>query len=102
MNLKLKFAAALVCILLSAILAWGQGSASGDLHVIVKDPRGSVVTNATVTAREQAKGFMRSTTQNADGEYRLVSLPPVARTPAGGRGPQTAASPTRRPSPRRR
>jgi len=76
MNLKMKFAAAFVCTLLSAILAFGQGSASGDLHVIVKDPRGNVVTSATVTAREQAKGFMRSTTQNADGEYRLVSLPP--------------------------
>jgi carboxypeptidase family protein/TonB-dependent receptor-like protein len=76
MNLKLKLTAALVCMLLSSLLAFGQGSASGDLHVIVKDPRGNVVTSATVTAREQAKGFMRSTTQNADGEYRLVSLPP--------------------------
>jgi hypothetical protein len=76
MNLKLKFAAAVVGSLLCSILAFGQGSASGDLHVIVKDPKGSVITSATVTAREQAKGFMRSTTQNAEGEYRLVSLPP--------------------------
>jgi len=79
MNLKLKLAA-VVCMLLSSFLAFGQGSASGDLHVIVKDPRGNVVTSATVTAREQAKGFMRSTTQNADGEYRLVSLPPGVYT----------------------
>ncbi|HMK20751.1 MAG TPA: carboxypeptidase-like regulatory domain-containing protein, partial [Terriglobales bacterium] len=76
MNLKLKFAAAAVSCALSAILAFGQGSSSGDLHVTVKDPKGNVVTGATVTAREQAKGFMRSTTQNTDGEYRLVSLPP--------------------------
>ena len=76
MNLKLKFAAAVVGSLLCSILAFGQGSASGDLHVIVKDPKGSVITSGTVTAREQAKGFMRSTTQNAEGEYRLVSLPP--------------------------
>ncbi len=76
MNFNQKFAVAVVFGALSAILAFGQGSASGDLHVIVKDPKGSVVTNATVSAREQAKGFVRSTTQNADGEYRLVSLPP--------------------------
>ena len=76
MNFKSTFAAAVVFALLSAVLAFGQGSASGDLHVIVKDPKGSVVTNATVTAREQAKGFTRATSQNADGEYRLVSLPP--------------------------
>jgi hypothetical protein len=53
----------------------GQGSASGDLHVTVRDPKGAVVTNAVVTAREQAKA-LSVTTLNTEGEYRLVSLPP--------------------------
>ena len=60
--------------------AFGQGSASGDLHVTVKDQKGGVVTNATVTAAEQNKAFVRSTTLNTDGEYRLVSLPPGVYT----------------------
>ena len=57
-------------------LSFAQGVATGDLHVIVKDPKGSVVTNATVTARDQAQAFERSTSANTDGEYRIVALPP--------------------------
>jgi len=60
--------------------AFGQGSSTGDLHVIVRDEKGSVVTSATVTAREQAKATVRATTSNTDGEYRLVSLPPGVYT----------------------
>jgi len=70
-------------ILLASILAalwttmsFGQGAATGDLHVTVKDERGNLITTATVTAQEQAKGFARTTKQNSDGEYRLLSLPP--------------------------
>lgn len=59
-----------------AALAAGQGSATGDLHVTVKDPSGKVVTNATVTVSDPAKGFERATTQNTDGEYRVLALPP--------------------------
>ncbi len=76
MKFTSKIVVALWLALIWTVSAFGQGSASGDLHVIVKDEKGSFVTNATVTAREQAKAFMRSTTQNTDGEYRLVSLPP--------------------------
>ena len=57
-------------------LAFGQGAATGDLHVTVKDERGNLITNATVTAQELAKGFVRTTKLNSDGEYRLLSLPP--------------------------
>src|SRR5207247_9931248 len=35
-----------------------------------------MVTNATVAAREEAKGLERSTNVNAQGEYRIVALPP--------------------------
>src|SRR5581483_6343880 len=66
--------------LIFASIAFGQGAASGDLHITVRDQKGELVTNATVTAREQAKGLERSTTQNSNGEYRLVSLPPGVYT----------------------
>jgi hypothetical protein len=76
MNSKSKVLLALSLALLCPILAFAQGAATGDLHVTVKDEKGSLVTNATVTAREQNKGFERATTLNNDGEYRLLSLPP--------------------------
>ena len=65
-----------VLALLWTSLAFGQGSATGDLHVTVRDQKGNLITNATVTAREQAKGFERSTTLNTQGEYPFLSLPP--------------------------
>jgi hypothetical protein len=63
-------------MMLLASLGFAQGVATGDLHVTVKDPKGGLVTNATVTARDQAKAFERSTGENSNGEYRLVALPP--------------------------
>lgn len=60
--------------------AFAQGVATGDLHVAVKDPRGAAVNNATVTARDQARAFERSTNSNVDGEYRLLALPPGTYT----------------------
>jgi hypothetical protein len=35
--------------------AFAQGATTGDLHVTVKDPKGSVVTDATVITRDVAK-----------------------------------------------
>src|SRR2546425_8845889 len=67
-------------LLLLTTFSFAQGVASGDLHVTVRDPNGNVVTNATVTAHEQAKGFERSTTVNSEGEYRSLALPPGAYT----------------------
>ena len=80
MNFTSKIVAALLFAFVWIGIAFGQGSASGDLHVIVKDEKGSVVTTATVTAREQAKATVRATTSNTEGEYRLVSLPPGVYT----------------------
>jgi len=76
MNSTSKIVAALLLALIWTGSAFAQGSASGDLHVTVRDPKGGLVTSATVTAREQDKAFVRSTTNNTEGEYRLVSLPP--------------------------
>src|SRR5436305_10130600 len=75
MNLRKAVSLAISLLLLSTV-ARAQGSATGDLHVIVKDPNGGMVTTATVAAREEAKGLERSTNVNAQGEYRIVALPP--------------------------
>jgi hypothetical protein len=53
-----------------------QGAATGDLHVSVKDPKGSVVTNATVTVRDVAKGLERAGTSDGQGGYGVRQLAP--------------------------
>jgi hypothetical protein len=50
--------------------------ASAELHVSVKDAKGAVVKNATITVRSAATNFDRSQTQNVEGEYPIHSLPP--------------------------
>src|ERR1700685_4400002 len=65
-------------ILMQGLITFGfaQRAATGNLRVTVKDPKGSLVTNATVTARDQAKGVERSATGNSQGEYGILLLPP--------------------------
>ena len=63
--------------LVLAALGFGQGgSATGDLHVTVKDPRGNLVANATVTVRDEAKGLERTATGDGQGGYSAHLLPP--------------------------
>jgi len=61
-------------------VAFGQGVATGDLHIIVKDPQGGNVTNATVVARDQAKGAERVASASGVGEYDLLALSPSSYT----------------------
>jgi hypothetical protein len=64
-------------VLLLAALAFGQGgSATGDLHVTVKDPNGNVITSAIVTVRDAAKGLERTATSDGQGGYSARLLPP--------------------------
>jgi hypothetical protein len=69
-----------VLFVLVCQLAFAQSVATGDLYVIVKDPKGAAVTNATVSASDQVRAFERSATTNIDGEYRLLALPPGTYT----------------------
>ena len=71
-----KLVSLVVLMLLLTAFGFAQGVATGDLHVTVKDPKGNLVTNATVTVRDQAKGLERSATGNSQGEYRILLLPP--------------------------
>ncbi len=63
-------------LLLSALVLGQGGVATGDLHVTVKDPSGNLVTNATVTARDLAKGLERTATGDGQGGYSIRQLPP--------------------------
>jgi hypothetical protein len=66
----------LAVLLLSAITFAQGGVATGDLHVTVKDPKGNLVTNATVTVEEVAKGLERTATGDGQGGYSARLLPP--------------------------
>jgi len=66
-----------VFVLLISSACFGQGGvATGDLHVTVKDPAGNLVTNATVTAKDLAKGLVRTANGDGEGGYSVRLLPP--------------------------
>ena len=67
-------------LLLISQLALGQGSATGDLHVTVKDPKGNVVTNATVRVKDVAKGVERAGSSDGEGGYSVRQLAPGTYT----------------------
>ncbi len=68
-------------VLLLSVIANAQGGvATGDLHVTVKDPKGNVVTNATVTVQDVAKGLERTATSDGQGGYSARQLPPGTYT----------------------
>jgi hypothetical protein len=71
-----KLVSLLVLTLALTTFGFAQSSATGDLHVTVKDSKNSLVTNATVTARDAARGVERPGTGNGQGEYRIALLPP--------------------------
>ncbi len=64
-------------VLIFSTLCFAQGGvATGDLHVTVKDPAGNFVTNATVTAKDLAKGLVRTANGDGQGGYSVRQLPP--------------------------
>jgi hypothetical protein len=76
MNAMMRLLCSAVLFGLVSSLAFAQGVATGDLHVTVKDPKGSLVTNATVTVRDVAKGLERTGTADGQGGYSVRLLPP--------------------------
>jgi Carboxypeptidase regulatory-like domain len=76
-----KTSALSLCLVLLSAMAFGQGgSATGDLHIVVKDPHGSLVPSATVTVQNVAKGLERSATGDGQGGYSAQLLPPGTYT----------------------
>jgi len=74
-----RFCSSLFLAIVLSSVAFGQGVATGDLHVSVKDPQGEEVPNATVVARDRAKGTERVASANGVGQYSLLALPPASR-----------------------
>src|SRR5215469_18376297 len=70
------------CVVIElSLFAYAQGgAATGDLHVSVKDQKGSGVTGAAVTVEDAAKGVVRTATGDGQGGYSAHLLPPGTYT----------------------
>src|ERR1700688_3597668 len=53
-----------------------QNISTAQLAGTVRDPQGAVIPGATVTVTDPSKGFSRSVTTDAQGNYQLLELPP--------------------------
>lgn len=76
MKRLLTFSFLLSLAMMWATSAWGQAAATAELHVTVKDPKGAVVKDATVSVRNEARNIERVTRSNLDGQYKFLLLPP--------------------------
>ncbi len=74
------FIAVLLILQLIAPGANAQNISTAELSGAVHDPSGAVVRDATVTIEDASKGFTRSTTSDAQGNYQLHLLPPGTYT----------------------
>jgi hypothetical protein len=72
---KVLFLCATALLLAGAV--FGQAQATGaDLAGTVVDPNDAVVGGATVTARDAGTGISRTTTSDAQGNYKFIGLAP--------------------------
>jgi hypothetical protein len=68
----------LVCFFSTGMQA--QNISTAQLNGTVHDQTGAVIPNAAVTITDESKGFSRSATSDAQGNYRLLLLPPGTYT----------------------
>src|SRR5579884_1175486 len=61
-------------------IAGAQNIATADLHGVVKDPTGSVIPNATVVVRDEARNVARTQKADGQGEFRVLALAPGSYT----------------------
>jgi outer membrane receptor protein involved in Fe transport len=72
-----RLAAVCLCLVLFAPATLSQSQATtGNIEGHVVDSNGAALPNVTVTATNQETGFERTVTTDADGDYRIILLPP--------------------------
>jgi hypothetical protein len=72
---KYLFVLVLSALFSTAALAQ-TGVADGSIRGVVKDPSGSAIAGASVTARNVDTGFERANTTGAEGGFEVPLLPP--------------------------
>jgi hypothetical protein len=76
MSARVRFFCLAAFFLLIPQLIFAQGASTGDLRIIVKDPKGNVVANATVEVSDVAKGLARTASSDGRGGYDVRQLAP--------------------------
>ncbi|MGE5205765.1 MAG: carboxypeptidase regulatory-like domain-containing protein, partial [Chlamydiota bacterium] len=76
MKRLVTLACATAVMALLTVNAAAQSSATAELHVTVKDPKGALVRDATVAVRNAERNFARVATSNVNGVYQFLLLPP--------------------------
>jgi hypothetical protein len=80
---------------LSVPMVMAQSADTGALAGTIKDPSGSVIPNAEITATNKATAQSRTVMSGADGSYKIVLLPPGQyQVKVGMAGFQTAEFPS--------
>ena len=74
------FAAFVLCVTALAVTASAQVTGSATLRGTLKDPKGAVVPNATVTLVNEATQAERKTTSNDEGQYVFTAVIPGTYT----------------------
>jgi hypothetical protein len=72
----MKLFLAIMMSLLLAASAAAQSAATAELYVTVKDPKGLVVRNASVSVANEATNIQRTAGENVGGEYLFLALVP--------------------------
>ena len=54
--------------------AWGQATSQGSINVVVLDPDGKVVPDATLTLQDLSTNDLRNAVTSGDGTYTFVGL----------------------------
>src|SRR5215471_19267194 len=74
------FAAFVLCVTALAVTTSAQVTGSATLRGTLKDPKGAVVPNATVTLVNEATQAERKTTSNDEGQYVFTAVIPGTYT----------------------
>jgi len=77
---SIALAALLALTGLFAATLQAQNITTAQLNGTVRDKTGAVVPNVTVTIADASRGFSRTTTSDAQGNYQLLELPPGTYT----------------------
>ena len=72
--MRRHFLGAVALLLLSCVSTFAQQTA-GNVSGRVLDPQGAAIPGATVTAKSASTGFTRSEVSDAEGVYRIASVP---------------------------
>ena len=75
-RLLLAVAAVFSLAFAAPVSAGAQSISTAQLHGTVRDQTGAALPNAAITVTDASKGFSRTTTSDATGNYLVLQLPP--------------------------